>query len=394
MRWHLSRTTHNPLSFLLMLLVVVFLSCGVKETRAEDTTSDQDICAMTEVLTAMKELLVMLSSEIRDLRKQVGVNCMSVNATTPPTSDDSTTTSCEASTKTNDGQGTDDGDDEAADEDIHDKIKDMMTTMATLTGNPEEDGEHDDFDLDLNFGIEEEGIEYDGNVTNPFVDVADAVGDWWQGFSLFQPEPSPEVETEAEDEDGGNEDVDGPDTEDLGRTDTHGPGDEVALPELEPEPLPLPLPRSTTTTTTTTTTAPSYALPPVPTGCPEPFRLMAESCYLIWNSHRDWRTWGEADGVCQKYGGRLAAPWRLRPLQEFLSRHYSDAFWIGAQFDTYSRSWKWLSGRPVEEHEWKAGQPNRHPGKRCMFLNKGFGYQGVNFFCGEKYPFICEYQAV
>ena len=70
----------------------------------------------------------------------------------------------------------------------------------------------------------------------------------------------------------------------------------------------------------------------------------------------------------------------------------ADAFWVGAKFDAISRSWKWLSGRNVEDSAWKEGQPSSHPGMRCVFLDKWSGYGANNFFCGEKYPFICDYR--
>lgn len=119
MRWHCSRNTHKdnsrvfPLSFLVLLLVLL------TGTRAQDdstsTDDSQDICAMTEVLKAMRDLLVMLSGEIKDLREQVGLNCMSVNATMgtdPEVGNGNSSPSCDASMKTNEDRGaTDDGGD-------------------------------------------------------------------------------------------------------------------------------------------------------------------------------------------------------------------------------------------------------------------------------------------
>ncbi|KAK7076607.1 hypothetical protein SK128_002828, partial [Halocaridina rubra] len=128
--------------------------------------------------------------------------------------------------------------------------------------------------------------------------------------------------------------------------------------------------------------------------CPQPFRLQASGCYLVFQDQREWRSWGEAHALCQSYGGSLAAPWRFRELQEFLSRYYSDAFWVGASFDSSFGSWNWLSGRRMENSEWKRGQPNRNPGMKCVFLDKWSGYKANNFFCGEKYPFICEHGEV
>lgn len=42
---------------------------------------DTDVCAMTEVLVAMKKLLMLLSTEIRDLREQVKNSCQSSGTT-------------------------------------------------------------------------------------------------------------------------------------------------------------------------------------------------------------------------------------------------------------------------------------------------------------------------
>lgn len=77
-----------------------------------------------------------------------------------------------------------------------------------------------------------------------------------------------------------------------------------------------------------------------------------------------------------------------------LSYFTADAFWVGARFIPSTRTWQWLSGRKVEKSTWKQGQPHKNPGKKCVFLDKWSGYHANNFFCGEKYPYICEYSDV
>lgn len=68
----------------------------------------------------------------------------------------------------------------------------------------------------------------------------------------------------------------------------------------------------------------------------------------------------------------------------------ADAFWVGARFVPAKRKWEWLTGRSVDQGEWRPSQPDRNPGKKCVFLDKWSGYRANNFFCGEKYPFVCE----
>lgn len=66
----------------------------------------------------MKELLVMLSGEIKDLRKQVGLNCMSVNATMgiePDGGNGDSSPSCDANMKTNEERGDTDSDGDSDD---------------------------------------------------------------------------------------------------------------------------------------------------------------------------------------------------------------------------------------------------------------------------------------
>lgn len=56
-------------------MVVLVVLCFASPSHSEQTGDEMDICAMTEVLVAMKKLLTLLSTEISDLRQQVKTSC-------------------------------------------------------------------------------------------------------------------------------------------------------------------------------------------------------------------------------------------------------------------------------------------------------------------------------
>ncbi|XP_071541256.1 uncharacterized protein [Panulirus ornatus] len=329
-----------------------------------ESSSDKNICAMTDVLVAMKELMIMLSSEIRDLKRQVHDSCQSncrhqdlpANYTDPTSQEIDDLLEATNVTFTT----------------IASLAHDNLTTMGldtTITT---------DFDNVTTTTVEPDSDYGDYNDTdfeNPLDSFVKGFAGFWEVISPFAPRPT-EFTTE-------------------GTNATIEPSVTLVTDDDDkPTEASSGATKTTTTTTTTTTTELPYTLPPAPISCPNPFRLLAEGCYLIIHDARDWRTWGEAHSMCQSYGGGLAAPWRLSQLQDYLSRYYSDAFWVGARFNPLSRTWQWLSERKVEKSTWKLGQPSKNPGKKCVFLDKWSGYHANNFFCGEKYPFVCDYREV
>lgn len=352
-----------------VLLVALCWGVASAEPAAEDP-ADADMCAMTEVLVAMKKLLLLLSTEVRDLRDQVKKSCQASGTTAPNTTVSPITVT----------------------EPIE-KQEPAGSDEATAEPEPSPAETEDDDDLGDEFTIElekdekeEEDYDYTNPEENPVSEVIEGMTKWWKSFSLFPPKPTttdatPTDEPEDADEEGLEEDYEAEEHVDM---------DEDEDADILTTKAPKRTTSTSTTTTTTTTTPRPYTVPPPPTSCPSPFTLLAEGCYLMVHNARDWRSWGEAYAFCQSYGGRLASPWRLEQLQDYLIRYYSDAFWVGARLIPSRRRWEWLTGRRIEQGEWKPGQPNRNPGKKCVFLDKWSGYHANNFFCGEKYPFICE----
>ncbi|KAG0719187.1 Low affinity immunoglobulin epsilon Fc receptor [Chionoecetes opilio] len=369
-------TTHLPVAAMgkcapvALLLLALCWGAASDETPAE-MDKDLDVCAMTDVLVAMKKLLILLSTEVRDLRAQVKNSCQASG--TP----DATATACPATAVESDPTEEPPSSQEATD------------TPAYTTNAPDDLESafildvDDDYDVDYEYGEPEE---------NPVSGVAEGVADWWNNFSLFPPEPTTDASPteqpdDGADEDYGQEEDTDEDDNDLVTKPTKAPSSATTTIPTTTSTTTIP---TTTSTTTTTTTPLPHTLPPPPTSCPQPFTLLAEGCFLVVHNTRDWRPWGDADAFCQGYSGKLAAPWRLPQLQSYLSRYYSDAFWVGARLIASKGSWEWMTGRKVEKGEWKPGQPNRNPGKKCVFLDKWSGYRGNNYFCGEKLPFICE----
>lgn len=71
-------------------VVMVLALCWTAPASTANMGEEPDICAMTDVLVAMKKLLVLLSTEIRDLRQQVKTSCQAgdgakANDTSPAT---------------------------------------------------------------------------------------------------------------------------------------------------------------------------------------------------------------------------------------------------------------------------------------------------------------------
>lgn len=80
-------------------VVMVLALCWTVPTSTAEMGAEPDICAMTDVLVAMKKLLVLLSTEIRDLRQQVKTSCQAGDGA------EAKDTSPDTSTETLDGDG-------------------------------------------------------------------------------------------------------------------------------------------------------------------------------------------------------------------------------------------------------------------------------------------------
>ncbi|XP_066948096.1 uncharacterized protein [Macrobrachium rosenbergii] len=373
----------------------------------------KNTCAMTQVLQAMNELLTSLSAEVRDIRRQVQTSCRGHGdarggGRRPPNPQRKP---------------------EVKKKNEEDDI------FETFGKDPEEEKEATESP-----GSDYEDYDYrggDGGEDSPANDLINDLSSWWDSIVPFAKPTEGTTTTEAPtpapipDYYYGHGDIDDSRRDEVERHGTSFPTDDgtgyptddgtgyppddgtgyptddgtgyptddgTGFPtdydtSFPPDDTSFPTPDFAHFYPPTTSQPPIYyPLPPEPTTCPTPFHNQAGGCYLVFHDQRDWRSWGEAHAFCQNYGGTLAAPHRLRELQTFLSRYYSDAFWVGAKFDVPSRRWKWLNGREVERGTWKQGQPSRNQNMKCIFLDKWSGYRATNFFCGEKYPFICDYR--
>ncbi|XP_068209859.1 RNA-binding protein 12B-like [Palaemon carinicauda] len=378
----------------------------------------KNTCAMTQVLQAMNELLTSLSSEVRDIRRQVQTSCRGSD--------------------TRDSRRRPPKPQKKQEDKILDEGDDFFATFGKDSEEEKETTESPGLDYEeYDFG---DGDEID----SPANDLIQDLSGWWYSIVPFVkpteeattteapiPPPLPDyytdrdadVDADRDEEERyatrfpAHEDPEFPTGEDprFPTEDSRFPTEDSRFPTDEDSRFPtdedsrfatdddshFPTDEDTGFITPdfrnyyppTTQQTPEYnPLPPEPINCPSPFYNQAGGCYLVFHDQRDWKSWGEADAHCLKYGGTLAAPHRLRQLQMFLTNHYSDAFWVGAKFDVPSRGWKWLNGKDVERTTWKQGQPSRNRNMKCIFLDKWSGYRATNFFCGEKYPFICDYR--
>ncbi|XP_042872185.1 uncharacterized protein LOC122253302 [Penaeus japonicus] len=317
------------LKYLALVLALVSASLG-EETQCPDKGNS---LAVADVLSAMNKLLSVLAREVRSLKSQVEESC-------------------------------------------------WPRENETLSCAPEDGGLSRD---DGNDTHEEETDDLDDETA----DGEDGTADGEDGTADGQDETA----------DGEDETADGDNATDTDEgTAASSVSSEIPpSPKAESQDDPLATttaqPPTTIATTVATTTTTSEPLPPVPTSCPSSFSLLADGCFFIISDRSDWRTWGDAHAFCQRYGGELAAPYRLAPLQEYLDRHYSDTFWVGARLKD-RRRYYWFNKKKLDKGVWKKGQPSRHPTKKCVYLDKLSGYRATNFFCGEKYPFVCGFRKI
>ncbi|XP_027207514.2 uncharacterized transmembrane protein DDB_G0289901 [Penaeus vannamei] len=296
--------------------------------------------AVTEVLGAMNKLLSILANEVRELRAEVGETC---------TAKENDTLACAAA----DGGAGAAGVDEGAPLSSGHSLPDGGDGAAdgengTAGGEATADGEN---------GTAGGEATSDGeNGTAGGEATADGEGDADEGEAMSDADEGTAVPN--------------------------------ASSEVPPSPLESVTVEATTIPTTTTTTEP---LPPVPTSCPPSFTLEADGCYIFIYDEGNWRTWGEAHAFCQTYGGELASPYRLAPLQEYLDTHFTQTFWVGARLRDRMKFF-WFNKKKVDKKTWKENHPSRHPNKKCVYLDKRSGYRATNFFCGEKYAFVCDYR--
>ncbi|XP_042871229.1 C-type lectin domain family 4 member M-like isoform X2 [Penaeus japonicus] len=87
--------------------------------------------------------------------------------------------------------------------------------------------------------------------------------------------------------------------------------------------------------------------------CPPPFTRIIGECFYFNHIH-PMLTWDDARYVCQSAGGDLAEPEHFGALYLFLytQRKGNDhRLRLGAKVDD-TGTWKWVSGRPVEDVIW------------------------------------------
>ncbi|XP_063591497.1 uncharacterized protein LOC134768606 [Penaeus indicus] len=314
--------------------------------------------AVTGVLRAMNKLLTILAKEVRELRSQVVKSCTAKN---------SGTLGC----ATEAGLAERPGGDEKPLLNMEHRLPDGEDKAAE--GDTAADGK----------GDTAEGETAAATTTaQPVTVEATTIATTTTTSKSLPPVQKPLLNTEHRLPDGGDEAAEG-DTAADGKGDTAE--GETAAATTTAQPVTV---EATTIATTTTT---SESLPPVPTWCPPSFTLEADGCYIFIYDERNWRTWGDAHAFCQTYGGELASPYRLAPLQAYLDAHFSETFWVGARLRN-RRKFFWFNKRRVDEKAWKEGQPSIHPNMKCVYLDKRSGYRATNFFCGEKHPFVCDYR--
>ncbi|XP_047490416.1 uncharacterized protein LOC125040036 [Penaeus chinensis] len=107
--------------------------------------------------------------------------------------------------------------------------------------------------------------------------------------------------------------------------------------------------------------------------CPPPFTRIVNECFYFNHIH-PMLTWDDARYVCQSAGGDLAEPEHFGALYLFLytqriSMHMTEGsdhrLRLGARVDN-TGTWKWVSGRPVEDVIWLDDEGNTT--ELCMSL--------------------------
>ena len=111
-------------------------------------------------------------------------------------------------------------------------------------------------------------------------------------------------------------------------------------------------------------------------------------------------TWSDGREQCSKDGGNLVileteSKWRFITAQiQNLSNPTKNEWFIGLTRNGSGNDWRWITGQPLNNSHWQAGQPSKDG--KCVVIAKDYpnGTKGLfnDLKCDSKKAFICEKQ--
>ncbi|XP_068221092.1 perlucin-like [Palaemon carinicauda] len=129
------------------------------------------------------------------------------------------------------------------------------------------------------------------------------------------------------------------------------------------------------------------------TGCPYPYTEVVYECFY---PHPKKLTWHQARRVCQGMGGDLAEPQNIYALQTYLSETFGPSyFWVGGNnLETDNRTWRWISGRPIDREDWLFLRPDNLGGDEdCLeIVMSDYPKLFNDETCSVVQRFICQYR--
>ena len=116
-------------------------------------------------------------------------------------------------------------------------------------------------------------------------------------------------------------------------------------------------------------------------------------------AHADPRDWEGAKKACSEAGGTLAAPASAQESDAIFaalklpsaipSWEPEQGVWIGLTDQAQEGKFAWISGKPLQGGNWRAGQPDNAGDQDCVTLTLTDGKWG-DLDCGMALPYVCE----
>ncbi|XP_075036883.1 lymphocyte antigen 75 [Mixophyes fleayi] len=154
-------------------------------------------------------------------------------------------------------------------------------------------------------------------------------------------------------------------------------------------------------------------LKPNATTCPEGWQAGTDLyCYKLFHRERllKQRTWEEAEGICEEFGGHLASFAHIKELKDFylfLKSLVSDTRWIWVGLNKRNLGgWEWSDGRPIsstilddfQEEDYvfrdcaafEINQPKRSFWKWHVGLKLETEYSLKPFHCDARLEWVCQ----
>lgn len=108
-------------------------------------------------------------------------------------------------------------------------------------------------------------------------------------------------------------------------------------------------------------------------------------CYFFVDARRSW---GEAAGICNETGARLATISSAEENDLVAELASGSDVWLGAHDADTESVFRWIDDEPFEFTNFDDGEPNDDGGEDCLLLLGSGRWDDRD--CGDDYKFVCE----